>query len=73
MSYSYFSRCFKNVTGKTFKEYLNMVRINHAQRLLATTTLSVTQVALECGYNNISYFIAVYKSLKGETPLSSRR
>lgn len=73
MSYSYFSRCFKNVTGKTFKEYLNMVRINHAQRLLATTTLSVTQVALECGYNNISYFIAVYKSLKGETPLQSRR
>ena len=73
MSYSYFSRCFKNVTGKTFKEYLNMVRINHAQRLLATTTLSVTQIALECGYNNISYFIAVYKSLKGETPLSSRR
>ena len=73
MSYSYFSRCFKNVTGKSFKEYLNIVRINHAQRLLTTTTRSVTQIALECGYNNISYFIAVYKSLKGETPLASRR
>lgn len=73
MSYSYFSRCFKNVTGKSFKSYLNEVRINRAEKLLATTDLSVTQIALECGYNNVSYFISVYKTLKGKTPLVERK
>lgn len=73
MSYSYFSRCFKRVVGKNFKEYLNEIRINHAQQLLVTTDLSVTQVALECGYNNVSYFIAVYRAKMGRTPLLERK
>lgn len=72
LSYSYFSRSFNNITGKSFREYLNGVRINHAQLLLATTSLSVTQVAMECGYNNVSYFISVYKAITGQTPLRSR-
>lgn len=72
MSYSYFSRCFKRVTGRGFKEYLNEIRINYAEHLLMTTKLSVTQIASECGYNNVSYFTAVYKELKKGTPLSDR-
>lgn len=72
MSYSYFSRCFKRVTGRSFREYLNEVRINHAQQLLSTSDMSVTQIAFECGYNNVSYFITVYKSIKGKTPFSGR-
>ena len=73
MSYSYFSRSFKKITGRSFKEYLNEVRINRAEHLLMTTDLSVTQVALECGYNNVSYFITVYKALKNRTPLTGRK
>lgn len=73
MSYSYFSRSFKRVTGRSFKEYLNEVRINHAQQLLMTTDMSVMQIALECGYNNVSYFIMLYKTIKGVTPLNSRK
>ena len=73
MSYSYFSRSFKRITGKTFKEYLNEVRIKHAESLLTTTDASVTSIALECGYNNVSYFIMVYKALKGKTPFDYRR
>lgn len=73
MSYSYFSRCFKRITGSGFKEYLNEVRIRHAEQLLMTTDLSVTQIASECGYNNVSYFISVYRSLRGDTPLCSRK
>lgn len=72
MSYSYFSRCFKRVSGKSFKEYLNEIRINYAEHLLMTTGLSVTQIASECGYNNVSYFITVYKELKKRTPLADR-
>lgn len=73
MSYSYFSRSFKRITGKTFKEYLNEVRIKHAESLLMTTGMSVTEIALECGYNNVSYFIMIYKSMKGKTPFDFRR
>ena len=73
MSYSYFSRSFKKITGRSFKEYLNEVRINRAEHLLMTTDMSVTRVALECGYNNVSYFITVYKTLKNKTPLSNRK
>ena len=68
MSYSYFSRSFRAVTGKNFKEYLNQVRVAHAEKALLTTDMSVTEVAAHCGYDNVSYFISVYKRIKGVTP-----
>lgn len=68
MSYSYFSRSFKRITGKSFKEYLNGVRINQAEKLLLSTDKSVTEVCFACGYNNVSYFISQYKLLRGKTP-----
>ena len=68
MSYSYFSRSFRAITGKNFKEYLNQIRVAHAEKALLTTDRSVTEVANHCGYDNVSYFISVYKHLKGETP-----
>jgi AraC-like DNA-binding protein len=68
MSYSYFSRSFKRITSKSFKEYLNEVRINNAERLLLGGDMSVTEIALECGYTNPSYFISVYRAMKGTTP-----
>ncbi len=73
MSYSYFSRSFKRVTGKSFKDYLNFVRINQAERLLASSEKSVMDIALECGYNNVSYFIMLFKKHKGITPLAYRK
>ena len=72
MSYSYFSRKWQQIVRKSFKEYLNEVRTNHARRLLKSTALPVTRIAMECGYNNVSYFISVYKELKGITPLGER-
>ena len=68
MSYSYFSRSFRAVTGKNFKEYLNQVRVAHAEKALLTSDKSVTEVAAHCGYDNVSYFISVYKRIKGVTP-----
>ena len=73
MSYSYFSRSFRAVTGKNFKEYLNQVRVAHAEKALLTTDKSVTEAAAHCGYDNVSYFISVYKRLKGETPHAAAR
>ena len=72
MSYSYFSRSFKRITGKSFKEYLNQIRINQAEKLLLSTDQSVTEVCFSCGYNNVSYFISQYKQLRGKTPHNFR-
>ena len=71
LSYSYFSRMFKRITGKSFREYLNMTRINRAQQMLLTTNKSVTEISSACGYNNVSHFIATYRQIKGITPKSA--
>ena len=73
ISYSYFSRSFGRIAGKSFKEYLNHTRVNHAEQLLLTTRKSVTEIAAECGYNNVSYFISVYRKMKGTTPSRTAR
>lgn len=73
MSYSYFSRCFFRITGKSFKEYLNVTRINRAERALLCSEKSVTEIAGDCGFNSVSYFIATYKRIKGTTPFSVRQ
>lgn len=73
MSYSYFSRCFRRVSGKSFKEYLNNVRIKHAEKALLSGESSITEIASSCGFNSVSYFISTYKKIKGITPLEFRK
>ena len=73
MSYSYFSRSFKRVTGVTFKNYLNRTRIRKAEQLLLLNGCSVSEAASACGYNSISYFIQVYRSITGKTPYRASR
>ncbi len=68
ISYSYFSRSFKRVTGMTFKNYLNRTRIRKAEQLLFLNRCSISEAAITCGYNSISYFIKVYRSVTGNTP-----
>ena len=68
LSYSYFSRTFKVIMGKSFIEYLNYIRISEAERLLICSDLNVTQIALNVGYSNPSYFIRQFKRLKGICP-----
>ena len=72
MSYSYFSRCFHQITSKTFKEYLNIMRINRAERELLLSEKTETEIAAVCGYGNISYFISVFRRIKGVTPSAYR-
>ena len=73
MSYSYFSRTFKAVTGETFKCYLNRIRINNAEQLLCSSNKTISEIATFCGYNSISYFISVYRSIKKTTPCKAQR
>lgn len=73
LSYSYFSRQFHKIIGKSFREYLNMLRCNEAEKLLLTTDKSITDIAFECGYNDLCYFISVFKSMRGSSPSKYKR
>ena len=72
LSYSYFSRSFKNIVNMSFKDYLNLTRVNHAEKRLFATDKTITQIASECGFNSVSYFITIYKKIKGKTPQAAR-
>jgi AraC-like DNA-binding protein len=67
-----FCRFFKSLTNRTFSEFLNDVRIGFACNLLQQSELSVTQIALECGYVNISYFNRCFKKINKMTPKEYR-
>lgn len=68
MSKYYFCHSFKELTGKTFTEYLNIIRINKSELMLKSTNMNVTEVAAACGYNNLNYFSRLYKKYKSISP-----
>ncbi|MEE1186332.1 MAG: AraC family transcriptional regulator [Acutalibacteraceae bacterium] len=68
MSPKYFCRFFKNHFNRTFIEYLNLVRIENAMKLLSNDDISVTEAGISCGFSNMSYFTRVFKNAVGQTP-----
>lgn len=72
MSYYHFCRLFKKVTGKTFVEYQNFVRIKKAEKLLTTTTKSITDIAFEVGFGSAAYFNRIFKRETNQSPVSYR-
>ena len=73
MSKATFERHFKRHTGKSFTRFLAAVRLNAACRSLLETDLPVSEVALACGYGNLSYFHRRFRSLYNRSPLAFRR
>lgn len=67
-----FCRFFKTLTNRTFSDFLNEVRISFACKLLQQSDLPVTQIALECGYTNISYFNRCFKKINKVAPKEYR-
>jgi AraC-like DNA-binding protein len=64
MPESSFSRFIKQRTGKTFVDNLNEIRLGHAARLLIETSNTVSEIAYQCGFNNISNFNRAFKRKK---------
>ncbi|GLX67155.1 response regulator [Paenibacillus glycanilyticus] len=60
MSRSYFSQCFKKLTGSTYNDYLKQERIRSAERLLCETNQSIAWVAHAVGYNDSKYFSQLF-------------
>ena len=68
LSKSYFSKLFKDITGVGVNEYINITRVSAAQELLAKKGITVTEAAVECGFNDSNYFATVFKKIKGISP-----
>ncbi len=73
VSKCYLSRIYKEVTGFTVNEYINIVRIKKAQSLLEGTEYTITEIAEMVGYDSITYFEKVFKKYIEKTPLKYRR
>ncbi len=73
LSKYYLSHLFSSSTGHTVKEYLTMVRLTHARRLLLTTQLKINEVCFQCGFNDVNRFISCFRTAFGCTPLQYRK
>lgn len=69
----YLSRVFKEVTGFTFIEYLNSVRIKEAIKLLQDSKLKVNIIVEKVGFGSVTHFGRVFKELTGHAPLFYRK
>ena len=67
-----FSDLFRKVTGKSWRQYILGLRLNHAAGLLAETDHAVVAVAFESGFDDLSYFNHSFKAAYGCSPLLYR-
>ncbi|MBR4060164.1 MAG: AraC family transcriptional regulator [Lachnospiraceae bacterium] len=70
---SHFCRIFKNITNTSFINYLNFVRVYHAEILLKTTDKNIAEIAYETGFCTVSYFIKTFRKFNYCTPAKYRK
>ena len=64
----YISQLFRSEIGVNFLTYLTDIRLDHARKLLISTDLSITDIAMESGYSDYRVFTKVFKKAEGITP-----
>ncbi len=73
MSPNYFCRLFKDLTQKTPIDYINIYRINTACKMIELDKESISDIAYNCGFNDLSYFIKIFQRHKGISPKAYAR
>ena len=73
LSEKYISRYFKEHFHITLSQYVTYLRLEHAKQLLQDTDIPVTDVAMQSGYQNVSYFIRSFKKTYEVSPLQYRK
>lgn len=68
ISPDYFSRLFRQETGRTFSSYMNGLRLEEAKRCLVEGEESVVSIAYSVGFEDSGYFIRTFKKATGDTP-----
>lgn len=72
MEASTFSRFFRKKTGHNFKDFIILLRVHHACRLLTTTNSSMTSICYDSGFNNTANFNDKFRRICGTTPSQYR-
>ncbi len=67
------SRFVKRHTGFSFLDSLNEIRLGHVSRLLLDSSLTISEIAFSCGFNNMANFNRIFKAKKGLTPNEFRK
>ncbi|MFD1907617.1 helix-turn-helix transcriptional regulator [Paenibacillus rhizoplanae] len=70
---THFSRLFRLETGLTFIEYVTRMKMEQARDLLNQTNLTIVEIAEQLGYDNVSYFIKLFRNFSGMTPAEFRK
>lgn len=73
MSEGQFCRFFKKMTRQTPIEYINMLRIKHASELLRQSDRKISDIAMDVGFDHISYFIKTFRKSMRVTPSDYRK
>ncbi|GAB4038765.1 cupin domain-containing protein [Spirosoma gilvum] len=68
-----FCRYFHKYTSKTYIAYLNEIRISHARKLLVDSPLSIQEIGLISGFQNLSNFHRLFRLQTGLSPLAFRK
>lgn len=66
-------RCFHRIIGTTPIQYLREYRLRKAEKLLATTDIKISEVAIRCGIPEISYFSKIFREKNSLTPSEYRK
>lgn len=73
LSACHFCRTFKQITGKTLTDYVNEIRLEKAVCFLKQTDLNITETALKCGFDSISYFNRLFSRHYKISPTKFRK
>lgn len=69
---NYLSKRFRSEVGMNMREYINQLRVKEAKRLLLSTDFSISKIASDIGFDNISYFSTVFRKQCGMSPADWR-
>lgn len=73
VSVYHFCRIFKQITGKTSTEYINMIRMEKACDYLRNRNLNITEIAIRCGFDNMNYFSRLFRKKYSMSPTQFRK
>ena len=73
VEFSIFIRLFSEAYNTPPQKYLTAIRMRHACSMLKSSDMNVTEISVQCGFNDPNYFSRIFKKNMGITPLQYRK